>query len=658
MLLLPFSLAANPPGGTLSSVRGGRQPPPPPPPVEQYPPTIFQDHGTQAAFNRTNAVGPRSTWRLSSSANGPRISIEELDGQLLQLDVEPKSAWRKQVEQSLFQQSRVHNRGAQQSRMHPDIPVMDAFRTPGVEAQGKKKGNDSIASDPQNIDPWRQKVEQSLWQLHQKWMELSTLIREEHRRIDAPKILLNPDGLSHHTGVASEVVVGLEEQSSPLNDDIPVGDLLNQEDAASYLRHFLFCWLALPMMRQHDAPTRIPRMVRRKVAKTRALPRRTILSDLQDWDLDDDEFDLLLMDLKLPSMLEEEYSVYEYDTMEEIGDELDLSLPFDVLDEEAHTAVTEDDDEETNAFLKASSAPESWQVVFGELGNEFDSGCDDEYSDPETSVIADHHGESSDHDWKSSGELPRGALSRDADHHNSPIDTESSNYIVTRRRPPPPPVEEDEDDDSFNDLERQLLEETGAQFEIELDWHREDDDEDEMDEDDWRVLQTSAASNGFGDSSALFGDDEDLDRFNADDEWTEVDPYDEDSIAIVPVEEQEEEEEEMSLGESASTRPPSPVLQKNAGYPPSFVPPPPGWVAPHSLQNSKEMRQAPMVRPPSSRNTLLPPLQRPPPPNNLPPPPPTRRLPPPLPPLFTTSVRPPIAAGLPPPPPEQRRQTH
>jgi hypothetical protein len=548
----------------------------------------------------------------------------ELDGQL-QLELEPRSAWREQVEQSLFEQSHIYNIGAQQSEMHQDmyqdIPFVDTFRIPN--AQGEEKDQESIASDPQKDDPWKHKVEESLWQLHQKWMELSTILQEEYRRIDASIILPNIDeDLHHHTGLESEVVVvAVEEEPSaqaPPNDDIPFEDMLESsssiakdnmepvlvhDDEARFLHHFLFSWLALSILRdQHDAPkTRIPRMVRRKVTKTRSLPRRTLLSDLEDWDLNDDEFDLLLMDLKLPSMVEEEYSVYEYDAMEEMGDDLELSLPLDILEQETYTPVT-DDDEETNAFLKASSAPESWHVVFGELEeNEFDSCCDD---DPETNVAADYHGESSDDDWANPDEVAQVVLSRDADHQNSPIDTESSMYIGTARRRPPPPPLEDEDDDFFNDLEKQLLEETGAHIEIELDGGRpEYEDEDDMDEEDWRVLQTSATSDGFEDSFALFGEDEDLDRFNVDDEWTEVDPFDEESIAIVPV----EEEEEMSLGESASTHPPLPVLQTNFGYPPSLVPPPPSWVAPHSLRtdklNPEEMRQAPFMRMPQSRNT-------------------------------------------------------
>jgi len=75
------------------------------------------------------------------------------------------------------------------------------------------------------------------------------------------------------------------------------------------------------MLQQEAARQVVPRtekrIVPRRIIKTRTVPRKTLLSSLSHYDLDESEFDELLADMRLPTQETEEYSDYE-DFEEEI----------------------------------------------------------------------------------------------------------------------------------------------------------------------------------------------------------------------------------------------------------------------------------------------------------------------------------------------------
>lgn len=98
-----------------------------------------------------------------------------------------------------------------------------------------------------------------------------------------------------------------------------------------------------------------PRVIRRRVSKTRKVPRKTILSSLQelDRDLSDTEFDALIQDLQDPSEVEEIYHEYEYEE----------EYPWQEDDRYSHASSSHmtPNSEELNAFLRESSeSSESW----------------------------------------------------------------------------------------------------------------------------------------------------------------------------------------------------------------------------------------------------------------------------------------------------------
>ena len=117
--------------------------------------------------------------------------------------------------------------------------------------------------------------------------------------------------------------------------------------------------------RQEDAlvvhtPRQILRL-RKRVTKVRTVPRRTILSCMEnlDRDLSNDEFHALLQDLQQPSEVEEEYSAYEYD-------EEDV---WSIRDEDVKP-IRRTNDDDVNAFLSESSVPKSWTFA---VEDEYDS---------------------------------------------------------------------------------------------------------------------------------------------------------------------------------------------------------------------------------------------------------------------------------------------
>jgi len=116
--------------------------------------------------------------------------------------------------------------------------------------------------------------------------------------------------------------------------------------------------------------------VKRKVTKTRLLPRKTILSSLEDdmnnRDLDEDELAMLIDDLNLSSMIEDEYDVYEYDELDPyvISQEpihiLCHKNRFDDMMEEEEEEVDDETEEQSEEeyyedILQVSTIPESWE---------------------------------------------------------------------------------------------------------------------------------------------------------------------------------------------------------------------------------------------------------------------------------------------------------
>lgn len=123
----------------------------------------------------------------------------------------------------------------------------------------------------------------------------------------------------------------------------------------------------------HPILTIKPRTKRRKrkITKTRSVPRRSILSSLaddSDRDLDDEEFALLIEDLKQSIMVEDTYDIYEYDELNPytISQE-PLSFPFrNICNPGAAVYADEDDSEEVfeenyGTFLHSSAPPDSWE---------------------------------------------------------------------------------------------------------------------------------------------------------------------------------------------------------------------------------------------------------------------------------------------------------
>jgi len=117
-----------------------------------------------------------------------------------------------------------------------------------------------------------------------------------------------------------------------------------------------------------------PRRIRRRVEKVRRVPRKTILSLLEelDRDLSDGEFDTLIQGLHEPSEVEEIYHEYEYDE----------EYPWH--DDVSQTSHVTPNAEEVNAFLRESSESEAWHSA-AEVGNAYDSDVyyDGEYYDME-----------------------------------------------------------------------------------------------------------------------------------------------------------------------------------------------------------------------------------------------------------------------------------
>ena len=117
-----------------------------------------------------------------------------------------------------------------------------------------------------------------------------------------------------------------------------------------------------------------PRKARRRVEKVRKVPRKTILSSIEelDHDLSDGEFDMLLHGLHQPSEVEEVYHEYEYDEEYPWHNEV-----------QSHATLMTPNAEEVNAFLRESSESDSWQSV-AEASNRYDSDIYyDDYYDEE-----------------------------------------------------------------------------------------------------------------------------------------------------------------------------------------------------------------------------------------------------------------------------------
>ena len=395
---------------------------------------------------------------------------------LQQLEEPPRSSWRRNVEQSLFQQ------------FYPSVPS----RT----FQSHSNRNELITTE------LTQKQSQPITdteKIGEKYLQQQQLQQPDSDSYDKKEMIQQKD-----THLA---VTFLHKETK-----------LSQEDIENLLTVVLASLRKVsidnnpPIRNVVRSPPRQP-----KVIKTRKIPRRTILSDLQDnYDLDDDEFDLLLMDLQFPSMLDEEYTVDdEYDT--EVSPEHEVSQMIFPMDEE-----TDDDDEddntpekeeEINAFLVASSAPESWYTPTSEdvEYDEFDS-FEKLFFDNDTIL---HVGEI----IETHNDADIITLKRD-DVVATPIldwKIHHSQTLSPTMRPLPPPLEDDDDDDgSYNALEIQMLEETEFPLEIEMDWVNEE--EDDMDEYDYKVLQDSVLTISaslkdrehelFLDSDVSYNDDE------------------------------------------------------------------------------------------------------------------------------------------------------
>ena len=247
-----------------------------------------------------------------------------------------------------------------------------------------------------------------------------------------------------------------------------------------------------------------------------------VKQDLQDnYDLDDDEFDLLLIDLQFPSMLDEEYSADEFETevpsqnrvnqiffsKEEEND--DVNNNNDENDDDDDDTLSENEDE-INAFLVASSAPESWYTPTSE-DMEYD-----EFDSFETSFFDDDT-------------IPRvGKIKETYVDANTTLEGNSivtfpilnwkihhSEMLPPTIRPLPPPLQDD-DDGSYNELEIRMLGETEFPLDIEMDWL--DEEEDDLNEHDYKVLQDSVITpiarlkerepELFLDNDVIYNDDE------------------------------------------------------------------------------------------------------------------------------------------------------
>jgi len=111
---------------------------------------------------------------------------------------------------------------------------------------------------------------------------------------------------------------------------------------------------------------------KRKITKKRSVPRRSILSSLEDdadHDLNDDELAILIEDLKQTFMVEVEYDAYEYDGLDPytISQE-PISIPFhNLCSPFAGKAVVEEEDTDETLedyyenILQLSGVPDSWE---------------------------------------------------------------------------------------------------------------------------------------------------------------------------------------------------------------------------------------------------------------------------------------------------------
>jgi hypothetical protein len=127
--------------------------------------------------------------------------------------------------------------------------------------------------------------------------------------------------------------------------------------------------LHVPRQLAHVAYPRIS--TRRRVEKRRIIPRKTILSTLEnlDRDLSDGEFNVLLDGLMQPSEVEEVYHEYEYDQD-------------DFLQQEVHRPIhVTSNQEEFNEFLRASSESETAEQYYEQ--DQYDSNISYDYYDDE-----------------------------------------------------------------------------------------------------------------------------------------------------------------------------------------------------------------------------------------------------------------------------------
>jgi len=558
--------------------------------------------------------------------------------------------WRNQVEQSLFQQS-----------VHSSFPavLVSMNRVRRIWEHGKQKHSPITPQEPPNpslgthLTSHMENTDDILAVEQDNQWKVESTLQGMNRSLEQP--FLHEHQLPEQPEAPSHSMIGDLLANFILDEEEIMAVPIQPFESVVSNGHVIWMLTACVLSTLRQQAPLVPKQIirkRKRKTKIRKVPRRTILSDLQDFssrDLDEDELDLLLLDLKFPSLLEEEYSFYEYDTGEEPED-VELAI---MNDDESTTENNEDEinqflqassvpeswniasdnleddfgmddsfaimspdamifdcDEETNVFLKASNAPESWQIGMEELGDdEFDSYFDQYSNDEETMV-------NNDDVVDAFSLFDSERVSPLINTHYSDHLTQNNRVTVAKKRPPPPPppAEGDDYDGLFNDLELQMLNETEVQFGFEMDWNREDEDE-YMDEEDWKVLQDSlTTSTKLDQTPAHFLEDDHFEQCDDVDEWTNFETRDKVQMTHLVEESKDKDDIEINLIKSASMRSRTLVRQSKVGTMPFVPPPPPGRSTTLSF-HSGGLYQG------------VSPLIPPPPPRRLPPPPPLPPLP-------------------------------
>lgn len=366
-----------------------------------------------------------------------------------------------------------------------------------------------------------------------------------------------------------------------------------------------------------------PMVIRRRVVRVRKQARRTMLSNLDNplRDLTDEEFDALVAEMRLPAIVEEEYSTYEYDVVDPFSSTMSTLDGF----EDGFASA-----EAREAFLRETEVPPSWQ--YAEVYDSEESAFSDtfynrEYEEEQEYVNDAGRGFIHDDDIVGFGSRGNVQIDIGGESVSTNVASRVASQLSHNRGkmtqatassfrpppqnggfrqtegtsgppPPPPPIRSIQPykakpensagfEDSTSSDETELLNEEDMSILAEsmledadgsLDY--ENDEYDSMGEEDWAILQTATLAMRDEDISPWKVHGDELDEFTVEpDDFTDGEKIEfmdsekengtiQEFFNLTVEEDSLSEEKEMNLGESAGWK-------DATGIPPPPPPPPP-----------------------------------------------------------------------------------